>query len=59
MMKNSYEISGPNKVTHVHQIDFIKERYKGFFYKKNHDTVLAGKEWTSYSLQLEFVPTIV
>jgi hypothetical protein len=34
MMKKSYEISGPNKVTHVHQIDFIKERYKGFFYKK-------------------------
>ncbi|GJN14431.1 hypothetical protein PR202_gb01257 [Eleusine coracana subsp. coracana] len=25
----SYEIAGPNKVTHVHELDFIKERYKG------------------------------
>jgi hypothetical protein len=29
MMIESYEIAGPNKVTHVHELDFIKERYKG------------------------------
>jgi hypothetical protein len=28
-MIESYEIAGPNKVTHVHELDFIKERYKG------------------------------